>query len=1464
MTDNKKHDYSDSYTTYMPEEARGSLLDQVMAQTDRAMGRRHIYLNKEEQKEHEMHRNKEMFENLIAGLTPDEQYIMRVQYGYIPITEPERTRNYDDIHWFSPNGMGLEEGMVRLPNGLNILFVRQFGDNETKLVSVYREKDGAMISPQQFQELVDMDVNYHGDYDTETINQIISNIQKLDKHAHKSQENDTKESELKQVSSSIEDVKAENIDLQHLKDNIPPEMELRGVGALGDSITWEKWQKRDMNAEIQKRREKGNLTEEQVSQIETMIFNLPNNKKEEKTSSLDPEMQYRILEANKKYMDSHYKDYNPFALNEDGILKDSSWQQVYDAYQNLVFTDDKDLPLSAEEQQKTKETLLHTAFYAAEMQFLMDTDISKPKDVRYKEALYDALTVGVYATAYGREITSLGARKANGDKGMGSLAIDVVMHEGPRPIKQSSVINYAAVVNSTVEHKYNQIEKNQEGKQTGILHYLKNKINTFNTYMQARYPESWKVTKRLANVMSRTIKNVAIYTTVGAIAGPAGLGLLAVKSAYDSYTGLQAKARNENMSLKDYVKAHKGETIQAFATSGLSIAMNAIGMGALGEQVATAVMPHLATATRVMAVAPNALKAAKHGMKAFLTKIGLRNDDIEKEKRLAKEAITQTAEATLGMIIGAGVNQAISGVEANAATPEPNVPEGINSQELGGEAAEHLGLNQIHDTDVNGNPLDPTIQQNIANTANPELSKLNQMVTNGEATVEFHHQQGVSSAVYQHENGTTIVSSDIGANPNGSLTITNESHVTTEQTIFNLDGSITTTTTDNMDHVTYTETHDSAGNIIHQEFTNSETGQPVDMTDGFNKEDFSQTFETDLNGTPLNQEVQQNISNTVEGLVEHLEGLKAEHNGASLYDSDKGISTYTCHIGDETYTINRDDSFKCSGETTIAHTNSAGEIQSVTLHPDGRITGDMELYKQIQQHTANNQQIETQQTQQSVNTVAPEVSAHDQQFWDNRADKFLGEETTNRLYERIESGEIKLPEGIESKEEFAYKLAMAMEQTPTYVTETLGTEWQTSAQLEAGISSMSSEQFAQLSDLMNSFDDRGNYLGAPQIVEYTSTNDTQIQKEAEAQITTSEQIVDPVVSVNDTNQVRNEEYWQQQINVVNGKHPNEVTLEEMINTTVEHDKVTAEQGVNFWMEQQVELGRLTPQQAEELGVYVNAELDIRDNYELDGTVNDDGLNKHKVHDALNAVNSTLDSMHNNAQEVLIADNLQYTPHTDLPPEMRDTQSYKFYNGMSEVLGKMIEGSDKPSEIIHEALENGKLSEEQATIMNTRYSELRAEGHNIEDVLKIMQRDYDNSTKFYGAQALHNEQVQSQNTVNSNPETLQPSSNEISKEEMSPEMQQWEKEVINPMRQQFEQDIDAMRKQHFNGVRDDIYNVGQNVQQEHSQASIQDKINELRGRSNSSSSHVLQPSHTHMQENSNIYTQVAKQKLSVRS
>ncbi len=120
--------------------------------------------------------------------------------------------------------------------------------------------------------------------------------------------------------------------------------------------------------------------------------------------------------------------------------------------------------------------------------------------------------------------------------------------------------------------------------------------------------------------------------------------------------------------------------------------------------------------------------------------------------------------------------------------------------------------------------------------------------------------------------------------------------------------------------------------------------------------------------------------------------------------------------------------------------------------------------------------IERQEAQEQGSATV-EVSAKDTQFWDNRANQFLGKENVDSLYSRIDSGEIKLPEGIESKEEFAYKLAMAMEQSPKYVSEALGIDFQNTRMHEAQIPNMTNEQFAKLGNLMNDYSDRGNYEG---------------------------------------------------------------------------------------------------------------------------------------------------------------------------------------------------------------------------------------------------------------------------------------------------------------------------------------------------------------------------------------------------
>lgn len=118
-------------------------------------------------------------------------------------------------------------------------------------------------------------------------------------------------------------------------------------------------------------------------------------------------------------------------------------------------------------------------------------------------------------------------------------------------------------------------------------------------------------------------------------------------------------------------------------------------------------------------------------------------------------------------------------------------------------------------------------------------------------------------------------------------------------------------------------------------------------------------------------------------------------------------------------------------------------------------------------------------------TITETTNATDNtQFWENRSHKFLEERTgnseaiTKRVYDMIDNKEITLPEGIESKEEYLYKMVMAMEQRPADLHSALGGEWKSSAEWEKSLLNMKAEEFNQISSAFdNEYSDRGYYQG---------------------------------------------------------------------------------------------------------------------------------------------------------------------------------------------------------------------------------------------------------------------------------------------------------------------------------------------------------------------------------------------------
>ena len=102
--------------------------------------------------------------------------------------------------------------------------------------------------------------------------------------------------------------------------------------------------------------------------------------------------------------------------------------------------------------------------------------------------------------------------------------------------------------------------------------------------------------------------------------------------------------------------------------------------------------------------------------------------------------------------------------------------------------------------------------------------------------------------------------------------------------------------------------------------------------------------------------------------------------------------------------------------------------------------------------------------------------------WGNRIDQFLektgqADEIKDHIYGMIDKGEIKLPEGIETKEEYLYKMIMKMEQRPIDVTSELDAKLSTLSQ-EKMLASMSAEDFNKVSADLNDYSDKGVYHGS--------------------------------------------------------------------------------------------------------------------------------------------------------------------------------------------------------------------------------------------------------------------------------------------------------------------------------------------------------------------------------------------------
>lgn len=397
------------------------------------------------------------------------------------------------------------------------------------------------------------------------------------------------------------------------------------------------------------------------------------------------------LNKNAEFMDEMDRTFEPFARDGQGNLVHPEFQEEFDAYQNMVITDDQGNPLSEEEQKKAKEALKETAMFEAGM-LVRGCAKGDSLETQYKEALKSSLQRAAVSVGFAAEI----AGKPLDRETIGAAFAKAAAQEGGIRATQTGITAYAGNTSGEMTKLRDRLKN--KFKEIPAVQKMSAKIAAFDKSMDDRYGKKWKVAKRIGNIIAKRAKSVAIYTAIGAVAGsyaPLAMAGLAVKSGYDACKGIQKKAAANGMGFWEYARSHKGEVAMSMTTSGLAIAGSALGLGESGRELA----PALKTATRVLAIAPNAAKAAFHGIKAFAIKKGWAKGNAEEELQAAKESWDRTVDATIGMIAGAALNEGIQEMRGDEPAPENDTPahdaaaaaQQMSPDEMA-SALEHMGL----------------------------------------------------------------------------------------------------------------------------------------------------------------------------------------------------------------------------------------------------------------------------------------------------------------------------------------------------------------------------------------------------------------------------------------------------------------------------------------------------------------------------------------------------------------------------------------------------------------------------------------------------------------------------------------------------------------------------------------------------------------------------------------------------
>ena len=410
-------------------------------------------------------------------------------------------------------------------------------------------------------------------------------------------------------------------------------------------------------------------------------------------------------------------------LNRPGNDKeqyDSALKEERELLNALQIVDEKGKEVSEVKAKKSKATIFEAANLEAET-----LTVASSRAQSYNEFVEDfinnskdSMRKAIVSTAFAENLKGADGKPLDPSKltkeQLGEAYARAAAGDKQNPPKASvkSIADYAGMVSAEM----NNVKEAMKTKVGNIpaVQKVEAKLKKFDEKMSGKYGKYWDYAKRAGKVIAKRGKGVAIYTAVGATMGPVGLGLLAVKSGYDTYKGFKNAAAKEGKSFGQYAMEHKLDVGLGLATAGLSAVGSALGMGIGGEELAGKIKPALKTATQVLAVAPKAIKTATYGIQLFAQKIGWKEGNSEETKARFDASKKELFDATVGIIAGSMINNAMHGGEQSAA--DNKTAETQNTQEQTAQTAAVDGITAESENVQSAHNLQSMTPQEMATT----------------------------------------------------------------------------------------------------------------------------------------------------------------------------------------------------------------------------------------------------------------------------------------------------------------------------------------------------------------------------------------------------------------------------------------------------------------------------------------------------------------------------------------------------------------------------------------------------------------------------------------------------------------------------------------------------------------------------------------------------------------------------